>query len=267
MTVTGGMSLLVLKKGSKFFLRWIKLLRYDCELAADFVLPWDEIWSNFLNASSVKHKKGCKRLVWCWHVCYARLLVACIVQAGPQFDANGEVPEKCSHFSQPLVFLRSSRRRILCNDFFLESNSIYRFVKKGESFQDLERFNAVLKRQIKEGLLEICGGVTYQEDLTMSSAPESHGHARLTNLWTQRIQLSKHPSIHLEILWKPMVSVCLHCPCSWGRPGLKNRLIYWGFTTSTYYVSCQSKAIDIKGTNSTRIAAASTKWREYVRIS
>ena len=124
MTVTGGMSLLVLKKGSKFFLRWIKLLRYDCELAADFVLPWDEIWSNFLNASSVKHKKGCKRLVWCWHVCYARLLVACIVQAGPQFDANGEVPEKCSHFSQPLVFLRSSRRRILCNDSFLESSSI-----------------------------------------------------------------------------------------------------------------------------------------------
>ena len=199
MTVTGGMSLLVLKKGSKFFLRWIKLLRYDCELAADFVLPWDEIWSNFLNASSVKHKKGCKRLVWCWHVCYARLLVACIVQAGPQFDANSEVPEKCSHFSQPLVFLRSSRRRILCNDFFLESNSIYRFVKKGESFQDLERFNAVLKRQIKEGLLEICGEVTYQEDLTVLCSGKSWPRTtnKPVNATNSTVKTSVHPSRNL----------------------------------------------------------------------
>jgi hypothetical protein len=53
-----------------------------------------------------------------------------IVQADPQLHANGEVPEKCSHFSQPLVFLRSSRRRILCDDFSLESNSIHRFFRQ-----------------------------------------------------------------------------------------------------------------------------------------
>jgi len=166
--------------------------------------------------------------------------VACIVQAGPQFDANGEVPEKCSHFSQPLVFLRSSRRRILCNDFFLESNSIYRFVKKGESFQDLERFNAVSERQCKqrrEGL-EICGEVIVLSGRRTSPCPArgSHGHVRLTNLCTQRIQLSKHACIH--------PSISQSCGNQWCRfacilpvhEGVLDliKTVSWGFTTSTY---------------------------------
>jgi hypothetical protein len=94
-----------------------------------------------------RHMLKCKRLLlWFGHACnlcyllhMVDLLVAFIVQAGPQLHANGEVPEKCNHFSQPLVcyFLSScSRRRILCNDFLSESNPMKdQLVKKENHFE------------------------------------------------------------------------------------------------------------------------------------